>query len=358
MSRFQLLPKTDEWSGWRIDLIALLVLTVGFLIRLWGASSSFVNPDEAYHALLSSPDNFRDLLASAVRSPHPPLFIILLHYIRQVTTSDLGIRIIPVIAGTLMPWVMYRWIGRGWSKLAGLGALTILVLVPELIQVSVEARAYTLALLAMAVALYLMDRAIEDSSVLKMAGFALALYVAILSDFSAAFFVVASGVYFLMRITEKRVTIGVRVTWELSQVGVVVLYALLWVVQVDPLRSITARADVDGWLREAYLQPGQNIIAFLVKNTAKQFAFIFPLSELPRAVGWLTVVPAVAAMLVFGVGLWLLWRRSPDGSLWHSRATVVLMLVPFATVFAAACVHLFPYGRTRHTIFLALFIAA
>ena len=63
-------------------------------------------------------------------------------------------------------------------------------------EVSVEARAYTLALLAMAVALYLMDRAIEDSSVLKMAGFALALYVAILSDFSAAFFVVASGVYF------------------------------------------------------------------------------------------------------------------------------------------------------------------
>jgi len=357
MSR--LLPTTEEWTGWRLDLVAIFVLLVGFLIRLWGATSSFVNPDEAYHALLSSPDNFRDLYASAVRSPHPPLFVILLHYIRQATTSDLGIRLIPLVAGTIMPWVMYRWIGRGWSKAAGLGALAILALTPELIQNSVEARAYTLALLAMAAALYLMDLAIEEGSVLKMVGFAAALYVAILSDFSAAFFVLASGVYFLTRIAEKRVTTGVRITWELSQVGAIVLYAILWVTQVDPLRSITgSRSDVEGWLREAYLQPGQNPLVFAVQNTAKQFAFVFPLSELPPAVGWLTAVPAAAAMLVFGAGLWLLWRKSPPETIWHSRATVLLMVVPFAAACAAACVQLFPYGRTRHTVFLALFIAA
>ena len=327
--------------------MALLVLAVGFLIRLWAATSSFVNPDEAYHALLASPDTFSALYESAVRSPHPPLFLILLHFVREITRSDLGIRFIPLVAGTLLPWVMYRWISRGWSRMAGFTALTILALAPELIRLSAEARAYTLCLLAMAVAIYLLDRAIEQSSIWKMMGFALALYVAILTDYSAAFFVLASGVYFLLRIREQTVTTGVRITWEFSQVGAVVLYSILWVTQVYPMQVIaTTRADVEGWLRNSYPQPGQNPLVFIVQNTARQFAFLLPL-----------LVPAVVAMALFAIALWLLWRRGAPGRFWHSRAAAVLMVTPFAAACAASFVHLFPYGRTRHTVFLALFIA-
>ncbi len=347
MSRLKGLLKTSEWSGRRLDLLALAVLLVGLLIRLWAASSSFVNPDEAYHALLATPQSFGDLYASAVRSPHPPLFVLMLHYVRQISTSDLALRIVPVICGVLFPWVMYRWISRGWSKFAGVGALAILTFAPELIRVSTEARGYAQALLCMAVALYLMDRAIEDSSALKMAGFGLALFGAVLSEYSAAFFVLASGVYFLLRITEKKVTTGVRIVWELSQVGAVVLYSGLWVTQVHPMQAIaTTRSDVEGWLAGSYLHPGQNPLEFLVVNTARQFAFILPL-----------LVPAVAAILLFVAGIWMLWRKPPEGSLWRSRATIALLLVPFAAAYLAACVELFPYGRSRHTIFLALFIA-
>ncbi len=345
MLRF--LPKTEEWANWRLDLVALLVTAVGFGIRLWAASSTFVNPDEAYHALLSTPDNFADLYESAVRSPHPPLLVILLHYVRQLTTSDLGLRMIPLISGTLMPWVVYYWVSRGWSRFAGLGALAMLTLAPEMIRLSVEARGYALAMLLMVCALCLMDLAIDRGSPVLMAGFALALYGTIITEYSAVFFAVGSGAYFLARIMEQRVTKGVRVTWELSQVGAVVVYAVLWVTQVDPLRAIaTMRSDIEGWLSESYLQPGQNPLVFAAMNTAKQFAYLLP-----------STVPAIAGMLLFASALWLLWRKRPENSIWHSRATALLLVVPFAAACAAAMIHLFPYGRTRHTALLSVFVA-
>ncbi len=340
------LPRTENWSGRRLDLAAGGILLIGFLLRLW-AARSFVNPDEAYHVMLASPSDFGALYESAVRSPHPPLFVILLHYIRLVTESDLGIRLIPILAGCAFPWVIYRWIAKGWSRHAGLAALAILTLAPKLIQLSVEARAYTLVLLLMSLALYLMDGAIERSSPLRMTGFILALAVAVLTDYSAAFFVVASGTYFLLRIRERSVTQDVRIVWELGQVGVVILYAVLWVTQIHPIGQIAAtRSDVQGWLRTAYPAPGQNAIVFVVLNTARQFAFLLPL-----------LVPAVAAILLFLTALYLLWRRSSPKAIWRCRATVALLVIPFAAACTASFLYLFPYGRSRHTIFLALFIA-
>lgn len=348
MARLSLFTSTVDWSARRLDALALVALATGLGIRLWASLVTFANPDEAYHALLSTPLDFGDLYASAIRSPHPPLFILLLHYVRGITLSDLGLRMIPLAAGTLFPWVMYRWISRGWNRHAGLGALAILSLAPEMIKAGSEARAYTMALLFMAGGLYFIDRAIQTSSPWRMAGFGLCLYGAILSDYSAAFFAAAVGVYFLLRIREQNVTAGVRILWELSQVGAIVLYAILWVTQVHPMRAIaTTRADVEGWLREAYLQAGQNVLFFVIHNTSKQFAFLLPL-----------LVPAVSAMLLFATGLYLLWRRPAPGSMWHSRATAVLLVLPFAATCAAAMIHLFPYGRSRHTIFLGLFIAA
>ena len=346
MPRFGIISNTDQWSDRRLDIVAGLLILVGFLFRLWAAADGFVNPDEAYHVLLASPEDFASLYKSAVRSPHPPLFIILLHYIRQITTSDLGIRLIPLLAGSLFPWVIYRWISRGWSKHAGIAALAALTFAPALIQLSIEARGYTMALLFMSIALYMMDSAIEHSSPLRMAGFALALFGAILSDFSAAFFTVAAGAYFLLRIREKQVTQDVRIVWELSQVGAVVIYAVLWVTQVYPMKAIAAtRSDVEGWLRDCYPQTGDNPVVFVVLNTARQFAFLFPL-----------LVPAVAAILLFFIGAWLLWRRSAPNKIWHSRALVMLMFIPFGMACLGSFLYMFPYGRSRHTVFLALFI--
>jgi len=347
MSRLNPFSRTADWSDRRLDWIAFAVFLVGLGIRLWAAPKSFVNPDEAYHALLASPKDWGTLFHSSLRSPRPPLFIILLHFVRQLSHSDLALRMISVAAGSLFPVIVYRWIAKGWGKFAALGAMAILTLAPELINLSVQARCYMMALFFMASSLYLLDAAIESSSRLKMVAFCVMLYLAILSNYSMTFFVIAAGVYFLFRIREKGVTQDVRIIWELGQVGVVILYAFLYVVQIHPLHTITrTRADITGWLAGSYPQPGQNPLLFLILGTAKQFAFLFPL-----------LVPAVAAIILFLIGLYLLWRRGVPGKFWQGRATVALLVTPFIAACIGSFFYVYPYGRTYHSIFLALFIA-
>lgn len=338
----------EKWLACRVDLIALLMLMMGFLMRLSTARIAFLNPDEVYHALLGNPSGFWAACESAVRSPHPPLFIMLLHYVQLVSRSEIALRMAPVLAGSLVPWIAYRWVGRGCGKTAGLIALAILAFTPNLVNLSAEARAYGLLLLFMACALYFLDSAIEKSSPWRMAMFALALCLAILTEYSAAWFALALGVYFLLRIREPAVTNGVRIVWELGQMVAVTLYMFLYVTQLQPLMErIGPRTDIATWLREAYPQAGQNPLGFAVLGTAKQFAYMFP-----------ALIPAVAAMLLFLAAVVLLWRsRSAENPGW-SRPKAVLLVLPFLISCAGAFTYLHPYGRSRHTIFLSLFIAA
>lgn len=127
----------------------------------------------------------------------------------------------------------------------------------------------------------------------------------------------------------------------------IVVYAFLWTVQIHPMRQITSSlTDAAAWLSDFYLQPGQNPLVFIVLNTSRQFAFLLP-----------NIVPAVAAMLLFALALWILLRKSPPEKLWRYRGIAILLVTPFLATCAAAFIHLFPYGRSRNTVFLGLFIA-
>ena len=348
MARFRILPRTDGWSGRRLDAVALAALAAGFGLRYRAAAGSFVSPAEAWAALLAAPQTLGELYANAARSPHPPLFLLLLHYAREWMPTDLGLRLVPLIAGTLLPWIAYRWLGRAWGRPAGLAALGILSLAPGLVRIGSEAGAYAPALLFMAAALYLMDRAIETGSAGRMAGFALCLWAAALLDYSAAFFVLAAALYFLLRIREPGATAGVRAVWALAQIGTAALYAGLWTTGLNPLWAIAApHGGFEGALRQAYPQPGDNPVLYALRNTAEQFAFLLA-----------GPVPASAAIALFLAGLFLAWHRPPGEGGRRGWAPAALLVTPFVAACAASMVHLYPYGRTPDTAFLALFIAA
>ncbi len=347
MPRLRLLPKTDEWPGWRIDAIALLTLAAGFGLRYRAATGSFVNPAEACQALLAAPDALPALWSSALRWPEPPLFLLLLHYARELAPTDLGTRLIPLIAGTLSPWAVYRWLGRVWARLAGLAALAMLCLAPELIHLSAEARADTLALLLMAGALYLLDRAIEASSAWRMAGFTLCLWGAILSDYSAAFFTLGAAAYFFLRSRGERFPGSAWTIWGLSQAGAAALYAALWTAHIRPLRMAAADASgAGGWLRHVCSPPEQNGGLWSLLSGAEHWRFSLP-----------ALAPAVPALLLFLAGLYFAWRRSPDGAVWRGRAMVGLLVIPFLGTCGASAAGLFPCGRAEGGAPLALFAA-
>ena len=43
------LPEEDEWFQRHADRAAVFITLLGFLTRLWAASGTFLNPDEALH---------------------------------------------------------------------------------------------------------------------------------------------------------------------------------------------------------------------------------------------------------------------------------------------------------------------
>jgi hypothetical protein len=303
------------------------------------AAASYLNPDEAWVSLLAIPSSFRELYEMAGRLAHPPLFVLLVHFVKQVSQSEVALRMVPVLAGTAFPWFVYKWLGRAWSKESGFIALLLLEFAPPLVALSAQVRGYTLALLFFAAALYLLETAIECGSAARMAGFAAALYLGIYTEYSAAFFTAAAGVYALLRLREANSPRRVVATWAASQAGAVGLYALLYKLHVQPrLAQVQISGEFDIWLRELFPQPGAHPAAFMAAGTFHQFAYFFA-SHSMGAVGLMLFLAGIALLAI---------ARQP---------LAPLLTVPFVLTCGAAFLRLHPYSYSRHSVLLALFIA-
>lgn len=325
----------------RLDLLAGGVLLVGLLARVRLAMASYLNPDEAWVSLLSIPAFFSELHTMAGRMAHPPLFVLLLHYIKLWSQSEMALRSIPLVAGAVFPWFVYKWLERIWSKPAGFIALLVLTLSPFLIALSAQARGYTLALLGISAALYLLETSIERRSAAGMAGFTAVLYGAILTEYSVAFFTAAAGVYALLRFAEDRPQGKLLAVWAAGQAGAAAIYALLAKTHVQPrLEQVARSGEFEIWLRDLFPQPDANPAAFAAAGTFRQFAYAFA-SETLGAV----------ALMLFLAGITLLWMG-------RRRAVVALLTLPFALTCAAAFLRLHPYSFSRHSVFLSIFIAS
>src|ERR1700733_11897560 len=78
--------------------VAASILLLGFLARLWKASGTFLNLDEAMHFLAANKPSLAEAYQASLGLAHPPLLILLLHVWRHVGTSELVLRLPSVIA--------------------------------------------------------------------------------------------------------------------------------------------------------------------------------------------------------------------------------------------------------------------
>jgi hypothetical protein len=65
----------------------------------------------------------------------------------------------------------------------------------------------------------------------------------------------------------------------------------------------------------------------------------------------------ILALVVFTVAVFWLWTGRTGLEQRRARALAVLFVVPFLLGIAGAYAHLFPYGRSRHTLVIGLFCA-
>jgi hypothetical protein len=146
------------------------------------------------------------------------------------------------------------------------------------------------------------------------------------------------GVYALLRLWRSHKQGHLWVVWATGQVGALGLYTVLIVTQMS--KHWPGDGTVDGWLKTEFLQPGQNVMSFVLRGSLNQFRYGIGVRSL-----------GVFAGAAFLFGLCRLWK---NGKPLHA----MLLVLPICLGCLGAVLHLFPYGASRHTAVVGIAVAA
>ena len=338
-------------AAWSMHLPAIApaaVILAAFVVRLAGAHSRFLNADEAMHYVFSLQPSCISTYKASLRTAHPPLLIILLHYWGLVSNTEFFLRIPSVIAGTAAGWFLYAWLRRVTDSCTAIIALSLFLFSPALIYLSFEVRQYALVMAFMAATLYFLDRGlVEDSPALMLVSI-LCLYLALMTHYCALIFALCVGCYGLLRIGSIRPRALVLGAWAAGQVGGVAMAAFFWKTHITLIRRVGMVQHVaESYLRGSLFQRGQeSALGFVLKSNTRVFHFLFSQGAV-----------AIVGMVFFFAAIVLLLRKaqSLQSKNPSPRQLGLLFLLPFVVNCGAALAGAYPYGASRHNSYLAIF---
>jgi hypothetical protein len=323
----------------------------GFGWRAWLAHATFLNTDEAWHFTVANQTSLSAAYQASLTLAHPPLLVLILYFWRQLGTSDLMLRLPGVIAGALFCWAFYKWLLRIVGQAAAWAGLVFACFLPPMMALSAELRQYSLMLLFAVAAAYFLECALAEKSSKLMLASSGCLYLAMLSHYSAFLFASALGLYAIVRVSGSRPGVAVSAIWAASQGLGVALAAVLYKTHISKLGSVYPVAQPlqrfgDFYLSDWYFHPGRDHLPrFLYHGTFGVFRFIFG----QTGVGQVAALLFVAAILLLAFSK----AKLPCGiSSWQ---VVILLLAPLLANWIAVVCGLYPYGRTRQCMFLAIF---
>ena len=340
--------RAPQSTGKRVNAAALIIVAAGFLLRLYLASGTFLNPDEALHFFIANRDSWSSAYHASLTMAHPPLLIFLLYWWRNLGTSEMLLRLPSVLLGAAFCWIFFCWLNKFFGAAVALNGLLFTALLAPMSLLSAEVRQYELLLFFGMSSAYLLEVAFEKNSPAFMLLSAASLYLAMLSHYSALLWVATLGIYGLMRLWNRKSSPGLLAAWLASQLGALALAGFLYLTHVSKIKKTTmAEQAFDSWLYKSYFHAGHdNPVVFLLARTFSVFQFMLGQS----------VIGDIAALL-FVAGVVLLWRGKimlPASGV-GSRQLAVLLILPFIVNCAAAFCDAYPYGGTRHSVFLAVF---
>jgi dolichyl-phosphate-mannose-protein mannosyltransferase len=343
VDRVELAARQRKWA-------ATVITLLGLCSRLWAASGTFLNPDEALHFRLANQLSLALAYSESLTASHPPLLTFVLYWWRAFGTSELWLRLPSVLAGVVFCWMFYKWLANAAGEPAGLIGLIFVSLLPPIVMLSAEIRQYALLLVFLAAALYFLDESFAKNSPLRMVAFSLCLYFAMLSHYSAFWFAAAVGIYAIFRFCTERVRLGLVTVWACGQLGALALTILLYKTHISKLGAGESRTAVQGWMSEFFLRRSyfdsahDNPVVFLLAHSFGVFQYIF---------GQLVAGDVMGLLFVAGVVL-LLRAKGVSEDPTSSRRLGIFLLLPFAIVAGASLAHVYPYGGTRHLAFLII----
>jgi Dolichyl-phosphate-mannose-protein mannosyltransferase len=352
------IPANQSWlsnlnSSFRkhSDLAAASLVLVGFLWRIWQARATFLNTDEAWHFAVSNQNSLSAAYRGSLTLAHPPLMVFVLYFWKSLGTSNLMLRFPGVLAGTVFCWVFYKWLVRVAGHTKAPVGLVLVCFLPPMIVLSAELRQYSLMLLFAAAAAYFLEVALAENSVKAMSLSCASLYLAMLSHYSAFLFAAALGIYAITRIWAQGPRMKLVSLWILSQAAGLGIAGALYSTHISKLSAVYPVAQPlqrfgDFYLADWYFHAGRDrLLPFLYRGTFGVFRFIF---------GHTGIGQVAAILFLAGVLSLLFWKERGSGEI-SPRLVALLLATPFMLNWIAVVAGLYPYGRTRQCMFLALF---
>lgn len=349
----------DEWddpglqsSGSRLAAAGIVALGLGW--RLWLAHATFFNTDEAWHFAVANQDTLVAAYKASLTLAHPPLLEFILYFWRHLGTSDLMLRLPGVLAGTVFCWMFFKWLGLLFGTTTAWAGLIFATFLPPMIALSAELRQYSWMLLFSVCAAYWLERALAENSARMAVLSSLCLWLAMLSHYSAFLFAAALGIYAIGRILSQRPSRAVVACWGTGQAAGVGLAWFLYATHISKLSSVYPVAQPlqrfgDFYLSDWYFHPGRDhLLHFLYRGTFGVFRFIFG----QTAIGQIATVLFLAGVILLATRS--SFRTTARKAAPLERWTAVLLIAPFAVNWIAVVFGLYPYGRTRQCIFLAM----
>jgi hypothetical protein len=336
------------------NLWAHFLLVLGFLIRIWHASGTFLNSDEVMHFAAANHPTWLESYRVSLAISHPPLLIFIEHVWRALGTSELMLRMPLILAGMAFCWFTYRWAEMLFEKTVAWTIFAFVLFLPSTIELSTEIRQYALFLAFAMGSAYFLESALAKNSASAMLLSALSLWLAIGSHFSAFLFAPALGIYAIWRIWSERPPLRIVSSWIAGQLVALGLCAFLYFTQIRQLSQYFGGQDATkAWMGNAYLShsyyiPGKvTPLVFIIGRTIGVFQYVFRQLALGDV-----------AFIFFIVGVAQIFRGRSVPTRVSSRQLGVFLLLPFAINCAAALVRAYPYGGTRHSCLLIPFALA
>jgi hypothetical protein len=328
----------------RFELIALAVVAAGFALRIREAWGTFLTPDEALHFFIANRASLGAVYRASLTQAHPPLLFFVLYALRPFGNSEFVLRLPTILTGTLFCWIFFHWLRRTLGPTVGVTGLVFAALLPPMVGLTAQVRQYGLLLLFLISGAWLLERALAENSPKLMWFSAICLWLGMLSHYSAFLFTAVLGVYALLRMWRNGPSLPTVIAWVAGQAVAFALAVFLYLTHISKITGTTmAEQAFDGWLRKSYFHAGDNPITFFVTRSFSFFQYIF---------GQLVIGDIVA--LLFVAGIVLLWRDKGEAQPRHYQLAGILVFA-FLLNYAVALVDLYPYGGTRHCVFLAIF---
>jgi hypothetical protein len=291
----------------------ILIALAGLIIRVDIGSKTFIDFDEWQHLFMAASPRWEDLLFELRTNAHPPLFFLLLGWVEKLGQPALY-RAISIAAGT-GSIVMAGLIARRLfdSPLIQLACAAAFALSVDAITISDEIRSYQLAVFLVLVAF----RAWLDAASLRGAiVFAIASSLALLSHYSAIFFVAACAVLLFWR---RRLIAAVAVAVPLA------LFSAEYFLHAGAQPQ-------QGYLFDFYFgkTAGETLPGFLLRNLGNFFNLFSPVTLQSAAA-------AAAAVAIFcALAVWAFRRKSGP--------VILLAAVMVVEMMAASILGKYPFG--------------